>query len=140
MILFFLCIISYDIWFYFSHIILHKKEYYIYHKRHHSIDYKVIRYYNTLESDIIENIIQPIGIFFPLFFVNFNLFYFLSSLIFVQIRGLLRHDLNCTWLIGNHHILHHKHFNYNFGEYWLDYLFGTKYPNDEEYIYGLIYI
>jgi sterol desaturase/sphingolipid hydroxylase (fatty acid hydroxylase superfamily) len=53
---------------------------------------------------------------------------------------MLRHDHRFIWLIGNHHILHHKYNHYNFGEYWLDSLFKTNYPNKTEYVYGLIYM
>jgi len=53
---------------------------------------------------------------------------------------MLRHDNRFIWLIGNHHILHHKHPKYNFGEYWLDKLFQTDYPNLDEYEFGMIYI
>lgn len=53
---------------------------------------------------------------------------------------MLRHDHRFVWLIGNYHILHHKHNHYNFGEYWLDCLFKTNYPNKKEYVYGLIYM
>ena len=53
---------------------------------------------------------------------------------------MMRHDTRFVWLIGNHHILHHQYTNYNFGEYWLDKLGGTCYPNKDEYIIGLIYL
>jgi sterol desaturase/sphingolipid hydroxylase (fatty acid hydroxylase superfamily) len=52
----------------------------------------------------------------------------------------MRHDERCIWLIGNHHILHHKYPQYNYGEYWLDKLFKTNYPKEDEYIKGLIYL
>lgn len=52
----------------------------------------------------------------------------------------MRHDHNFIWLIGNHHLLHHKNINYNFGEYWIDYLCNTKYPFEKDYKYGIIYI
>jgi sterol desaturase/sphingolipid hydroxylase (fatty acid hydroxylase superfamily) len=52
---------------------------------------------------------------------------------------MLRHDNRFSWLIGNHHLLHHKYVKYNFGEYWIDCLCGTNYPNQNEYIYGKIY-
>ena len=60
------------------------------------------------------------------------------SLYFCSIRGFMRHDNRCIWLIGNHHILHHKYPNYNYGEYWIDSICGTLCPYKEEY--GLIYI
>jgi hypothetical protein len=65
---------------------------------------------------------------------------FLNSLIIVNIRGMLRHDVRYIWLIGNHHILHHKYPQYNFGEYWLDTLFDTRCPIVSEYKKGLIYL
>jgi sterol desaturase/sphingolipid hydroxylase (fatty acid hydroxylase superfamily) len=77
---------------------------------------------------------------FPLLFMKFHAPTMIYSLIIVNIRGMLRHDTRYTWLIGNHHILHHKYPQYNFGEYWLDKLGGTMYPNDSEYKMGLIYI
>ena len=53
---------------------------------------------------------------------------------------MMRHDERCIWLIGNHHLLHHKYSQYNFGEYWLDALCGTKYPNHAEYKHGFLYL
>ena len=53
---------------------------------------------------------------------------------------MMRHDDRFTWLIGNHHLLHHKYPQYNYGEYWLDWLGGTLYPLREEAKQGLIYI
>jgi sterol desaturase/sphingolipid hydroxylase (fatty acid hydroxylase superfamily) len=41
--------------------------------------------------------------------------------------------------MGNHHILHHKYIGYNYGEYWIDTVMGTVYPNKKEYQYGNIY-
>ena len=68
----------------------------------------------------------------------------LSDLIIVtsllNIRGMMRHDARFISLVGNHHLLHHKYCNYNFGEYWLDTIFGTKYPNKQEYKFGWIYV
>ena len=34
---------------------------------------------------------------------------------------MVRHDYRCVWLIGNHH----KYYNCNYGEYWIDYWCGT---------------
>jgi sterol desaturase/sphingolipid hydroxylase (fatty acid hydroxylase superfamily) len=51
----------------------------------------------------------------------------------------MRHDNRFSWITGNHHLLHHKYINYNFGEYWIDRLFGTAYPNKSEYIFGVLY-
>jgi len=86
-----------------------------------------------------ESPLQGLGMLFPLLFISFNM-QFIYALILVNIRGMLRHDIRFVWLIGNHHILHHTYPQYNFGEYWLDKLGGTCYPNKNEYIAGICYI
>ena len=137
----FLYIVSYDIWFYLSHVMLHYPSIYKHiHKIHHSIDYKTMHYQETYVGHWLESILQGVGIFFPLLFITFYLDVFLYSLIIINIRGMLRHDTRFIWLIGNHHILHHKYPNYNFGEYWLDKIGGTVYPTMNEYKVGLIYL
>ena len=136
-----LCIVSYDIWFYISHIILHRNSFYkSIHKHHHTVDYKKMNYMDTYVGHFIEGPFQGIGIIIPFLFIDFNLNVFLYSLIIVNIRGMLRHDVRFIWLIGNHHILHHKYPQYNFGEYWLDTLFDTCCPIVSEYQEGLIYV
>ena len=102
--------------------------------------YKVINFKDTYVGNFIEGPFQGIGVLFPLFFIKFNLYSFLQSLLLINVRGMLRHDSRFIWLIGNHHILHHKYPQFNFGEYWLDNLFGTSYPNKNEYAFGLVYI
>jgi lathosterol oxidase len=134
-------IICYDIWFYLSHIILHNKYFYrIIHREHHSTHYDIIHFKDTYVAHLLEGPFQGLGIIFPYYFIKFNFYSFLCSLILVNIRGMLRHDKRFVWLIGNHHILHHKYPQYNYGEYWLDKIFGTSYPNRNEYVYGIIYI
>ncbi len=123
-------ILSYDVWFYLSHIILHNPYFYkIIHRIHHSTDHSIIQYTDTYVGHFIEGPFQGLGVFFPLLFIEFNVSTFLCSLLAINIRGMLRHDHRSIWLIGNHHILHHKYPQYNYGEYWLDSLFGTVYPH-----------
>jgi sterol desaturase/sphingolipid hydroxylase (fatty acid hydroxylase superfamily) len=98
------------------------------------------KFLDTYHSDTFENIFQGIGVFFPFLFYSYTLTNLLTVLIFLNIRGLVRHDERGAFLIGNHHLLHHKYPNYNFGEYWIDTLCGTRYPNKKEYKYGLIYV
>jgi len=88
---------------------------------------------------VIESPLQGLGMLFPLLFIPLNI-HFLYALLFINIRGMMRHDRRFVWLIGNHHILHHTYPQYNFGEYWLDKLGGTCYPNKNEYIVGICYI
>ena len=135
------CIFSYDVWFYLSHIILHSRIFYkIIHSEHHSTDYKQMNFKDTYVGHFIEGPFQGLGVLFPLLFIKLDVYVFLYSLLLINIRGMMRHDVRFIWLIGNHHILHHKYTKYNFGEYWLDKLFGTNYPNVNEYVFGLVYI
>lgn len=134
----FLHIFFYDIWFYYSHIILHN---YMskYHKIHHSKPHNKLTYRDTNTGHYLETTIQPLGFFIPFFIVKFSILNILISSMIIGTRGLMRHDNRFSWIIGNHHLLHHKYQNYNFGEFWIDKLFGTDYPTKEEYIYGIIY-
>jgi sterol desaturase/sphingolipid hydroxylase (fatty acid hydroxylase superfamily) len=75
----------------------------------------------------------------PLFY-EINIYASIIAWIIIMFRGLARHDNRCSWLIGNHHILHHKYPKYNFGEYWLDLTFGTLCPEVNQYKRGIIYM
>ena len=132
-------ILCYDIWFYITHVLLHHKHLYYIHKLHHSTSYKTLTYKDTHTAHVLENVVQPLGIFIPYISVHPNYTAFIIAVIFVYIRNTMRHDDRCSWLIGNHHLLHHKYPKYNLGEYWIDVLCGTVYPRKEEYIHGLIY-
>ena len=137
MIQLFLSIISYDIWFYISHVILHSNSFVKYHHIHH-LDEKP-NWITTYKSHWSEGFFQGTGMFFPYVVSTYSLHDTLIILAFLNIRGMMRHDPRWSWLIGNHHILHHKYQGYNFGEYWIDTLCGTRYPKRREYQYGLIY-
>jgi len=121
----FLSIISYDIWFYISHLILHTEYFYKYHKEHHKNKINLI-FTDTYVGHILEGPFQGIGMFFPYLFFNYTLSELIISLAILNIRGMMRHDYRCSWLIGNHHLIHHQYPNYNYGEYWIDYLAKTK--------------
>jgi sterol desaturase/sphingolipid hydroxylase (fatty acid hydroxylase superfamily) len=121
-------ILCYDIWFYIFHVILHKYFYASIHKLHHSVPHEIMTYEHTNNGHLIENIISPLGQFVPFYFYEINqttIINFLIASSIIGIRALLRHDNRCSWIIGNHHILHHKHLNCNYGEYWLDCVFDT---------------
>lgn len=119
-----LSIIGYDIWFYISHLILHTKYFWRYHKEHHKNKLKLV-FTDTYVGHILEGPFQGIGIFFPYIYIKYSTYEFIISLIIINIRGMLRHDYRCSWIIGNHHLLHHEYINYNYGEYWIDYLGKT---------------
>lgn len=119
----FVSILFYDIWFYISHLLLHTKFLYKYHKKHHT---KIVpKFMDTYVGHILESPFQGIGMFFPYLLLKYNIFDFLITIIFLNIRGMMRHDERCIFLIGNHHLLHHKYPNYNYGEYWIDYICKT---------------
>jgi lathosterol oxidase len=138
MLIFILHILGYDIWFYISHILLHTRFLWKFHKIHHKIIYP--KFTDTYKGHLIEGPFQSIGFFLPLLFKDFKLIPFLLALFFVNLRGIMRHDGRTVWLIGNHHLLHHQHFNYNYGEYWLDKLFGTSFNDPSKVKKGLIYV
>ena len=123
-------ILSYDIWFFISHLLLHSNLLYKYHCIHHSVDPYTMTYVDTYTGHWIEDVLQSAGFLFPYAFYNYTVLDTAIILFFLNARGMLRHDIRMTWLIGNHHILHHKHVNYNFGEYWIDCLCGTLYIED----------
>lgn len=126
-------IFFYDMWFYISHVSLHNPI--LYKTIHtHTTQYKKMTYI----SHFVESPIQCMGVIVS-FFISPNTYTLFYALLFINFRGLLRNDHRFTWLVGNHHLLHHKYPYFNFGEYWLDTLFGTKYPNENEYVYGIIY-
>jgi hypothetical protein len=132
-------ILYYDLWFYLTNICLHHPNIYFLHKLHHSKPFALLQYKDTNNASIVENIIQPLGIFIPFFICKPSMLAILISWSIISMRGLIRHDNRFSFLIGNHHILHHKYIMYNFGEYWMDNMCGTLYPDDTEYIYGILY-
>jgi lathosterol oxidase len=133
-------ILSYDLWFYMTHILLHTPYFYKnVHCLHHEPNYKSLTYLDTNKGHIVETILQGSGIFIPFFFVTIHWNAFLFASLLIGLRGAMRHDHRCTWIIGNHHLLHHKYTYGNYGEYWLDSILGTRCKSKTEYIYGLIY-
>ena len=130
-------IITYDIWFYLSHLLLHHRSLYKYHKEHHIAVYPT--WVDTKKGSTFESVFQVIGIFLPLLYYQSITTDFAYANLAVIIRGLMRHDDRCTFLIGNHHLLHHKYPSYNFGEYWIDAACGTMYPNTAEHKRGLLF-
>ena len=132
---FFAHILCYDLWFYIIHILLHKKLYFVHIYHHYNWKPTFLDFYT---SHWLETYSQYIGIMLPLLYYKYLYTQFLYAMIFVNVRGIMKHDERTNFIFGNHHMLHHKYPKYNFGEYWIDYLGGTLYPNEEEYIYGLI--
>jgi len=132
-------IILYDLLYYYIHIILHNQQIYFIHKIHHNTLYNKLTYKSANNANHVEHIIQYVGILIPTIAFKFTMSELFVCFLFIYIRSLLKHEQKFSYIIGNHHILHHKYPKYNFGEYWLDNIFGTCYPNNDEYIYGIIY-
>jgi len=116
-------IVCYDVWFYISHLALHSKYLWKYHAEHHVNENPVFT--DTYVSHALEGPFQGAGMFFPLLFLSYSWWEVLAALAFVNIRGVIRHEHRLTHIFGDHHIVHHKHPKYNYGEYWLDWIFGT---------------
>ena len=131
-------ILSYDIWFYISHVMLHSRLMSKYHKLHHTKP--IPSYADTYLADPVETAFQGVGFLFPAIGYTYSPADFALVLLFLNIRGMMAHDPRFAVLIGNHHLLHHKYGNCNYGQYWLDALGGTRYPRKEEYVYGWIYV
>lgn len=110
------------------------------HNEHHSTYYKTMIYSDVYVAHYLETPIQTIGIFVPIFFIKFDIYVFFCAMMFLGLRALARHENRLSWLVGNHHVLHHKYPEYNYGEYWLDTLLGTRCPYKDEYIVGWIYL
>jgi len=131
-------ILSYDIWFYISHVMLHSRVLHKYHHVHHMSQDP--NWVDTYVSHWAEGPFQGVGVLFPYAVYTYSWSDMIIVLTFLNIRGMMRHDKRWAWLIGNHHLLHHAHGDYNYGEFWIDSLLGTKYNKAEEYKYGLIYV
>ena len=131
-------VVSYDIWFYISHLLLHYTRLSTYHREHHSK--RVPTILDTYVGHALEGPFQGLGMLLPFMVWNYTFYDIALVLLILNVRGMMRHDARFVFLIGNHHLLHHTYPNYNFGEYWIDSLCGTRYPNKAEYRKGLIYI
>ena len=126
MFFFLTAILGYDIWFYVSHRLLHHRFLYPIHSIHHQKRHP--QFLDTYHGHWFETIFQGLGFFTPLLFFKMDWLSLGLALLFVNIRGMMRHDDRCSWLIGHHHLLHHMYPNYNFGEEWLDIIGRTTKP------------
>lgn len=128
-------IFCYDLWFYISHILLHTKTLRPIHNVHHVNEIN-LNWTSSFEGHPFEFFFQSWGFFVPFFFRVWDHGFLTECALvisFLTIRGMMRHDERCTFLIGNHHLLHHKYPYCNFGDYYTDMLMGTykKFPNEE---------
>jgi sterol desaturase/sphingolipid hydroxylase (fatty acid hydroxylase superfamily) len=80
---------------------------------------------DTYKGHPLESAVQGLGLFVPFLWWTYSWTDIALLLLFVNVRGMLRHDARATWLIGAHHLGHHVHPGKNFGEPWIDWLFRT---------------
>jgi sterol desaturase/sphingolipid hydroxylase (fatty acid hydroxylase superfamily) len=121
----FFYIVYYDFFYYFLHRLLHTKYLYHIHKIHHIKN--VPDYYDYYNIHILELPFTSIGLIFAIYLYKLYIYQLLYAIIFINVRGILMHDNQFIYLVGDHHLIHHKYYKCNYGEYWLDYIFGTVY-------------
>ena len=125
-----LAILGYDLWFYASHVMLHWPWLY---RRVHRIHHERVtdlRWSDAYHGHWFESAFQGLGFLLPLL-VGFGVWdhwlEWLLALLFVNARGMARHDARLVGWIGDHHIVHHRNPKVNYGEAWLDWVFGTQF-------------
>lgn len=126
MLVFLFHVLSYDVWFYLSHLLLHTKIGWRFHKIHH--EKRAPTFADTYYGHWSEGPFQSLGFLLPFAFGVWHPSAVLAALVAVNCRGILRHDARAAWLIGDHHLQHHVDPRYNFGDYWIDALCGTAAP------------
>jgi lathosterol oxidase len=127
---FILYILYYDFFYYFLHRLLHTRLFYKIHKIHH-LKIKPI-YSDYYSIHILEIPLTSVGLFLALYIHKIYTYQLLCSILFINVRGMLEHDDRFIALVGDHHLKHHLLFRCNYGEYWLDYIFGTLYITNNE--------
>ena len=117
-----LFIVSYDLWNYFVHRLLHTKYLYPYHKLHHQT--LETKWQDTFRASLLENSVSCIGSIFPIFFIQYTWFDLIIANIVCFVKGVAYHDPRFAF--SDHHLQHHKKGIGNYGEYWIDLVFQTK--------------
>lgn len=120
-------LIGYDMWFYVSHRALHWPRFWWIHAQHHE-RVTNLRWPDAYHGHWIESTVQSAGFLLPAAVGLWNWPAAIVTAALINARGLARHDARMTWLIGDHHLLHHARPKWNFGEPWLDALGGTSVP------------
>ena len=118
-----LYVVYYDFFYYFMHRLLHTRYLYPIHKIHHrSAEPEYHDFYNV---HILEVPLTSVGLFLAIYLYKLYIYQLLWAILFINARGVMSHDKRFIAFIGDHHLKHHKFFKCNYGEYWMDYLFGT---------------
>jgi sterol desaturase/sphingolipid hydroxylase (fatty acid hydroxylase superfamily) len=94
------------------------------HSKHH--EKRQPKFLDTYYGHILESVFQGLGFLLPFALKMTDPSDAAAALIILNIKGMMRHDERTGHLIdNNHHLLHHLESRNNFGEPWLDVLFGT---------------
>ena len=119
------CVVSYDLWFYVAHRLLHTPLLYArYHSQHHQ--HKRPTYRETFVASTVENCVSGLGILVPLLCCpTVSIPAFAAAYLYCFVRGVLRHDSRASWLVGDHHLVHHMEPATNFSSYYVDAIFST---------------
>lgn len=118
-------IVGYDLWFYLSHLALHTPTLWWIHRIHH--EKRKPLWYDTYHGHWLESAIQGLGFFLPWLDMNVSLPVAAVALLLINVRAMAQHDKRCAWIVGDHHLVHHRNARINFGQPWLDWLGGTNY-------------
>ncbi len=94
---------------------------------HHFLGTEELTWKDTYVAHWIESPFQGIGMFVPYLLYKYSWLDTFLILAFLNVRGMMRHDRRFIWLVGDHHLIHHKDGKYNFGEVWIDSLGGTRF-------------
>lgn len=108
-----------------THIMLHTKLLYWIHKKHHE---KVNpTFLDAYYDDPLDSSIAAIGFLLPYGLFVFDPIQSTTALVFINVRGMLMHDPRGSFITGDHHLVHHKLSNCNYGQFWIDYVMNTQY-------------
>jgi len=94
---------------------------------HHQTKPDELDYSDAHKEHWVESFAKPVGLLIPCVFGQASAASLTTSAVFVYVRSMMHHDYRFVWLTGQHHLLHHRFPKYNFGEEWVDFLFGTRY-------------
>jgi lathosterol oxidase len=120
-----LSVLCYDLWFYAAHRALHTPALWRYHALHHTKQRPTA--WDTYTASRVENILQGLGAWIPALWLTFTWQEVALLVLFFNARGLARHDPRTAWLVDRgHHLIHHLTPGCNYGEPWLDWLWGTS--------------
>jgi sterol desaturase/sphingolipid hydroxylase (fatty acid hydroxylase superfamily) len=119
-------ILGYDLWFYVSHRLLHTRLLTRFHGIHHQRPRPM--WLDTYHGHWTEGPFQSAGFLLPLAFGIWSWPAALVGVAATTLRGCARHETRLAPWLGNHHLLHHLSPSYNYGEFWLDTLCGTRVP------------